>query len=161
MCFYFASLGNGILFHVGEYYLFYFVLVYCLISLANLEQIFRQFLIHEGFVGIHTPKIIGGSSEGGASVFRLDYKGKPACLAQSPQLHKQMAICGDFGRVFEIGPVFRAEDSFTHRHLCEFIGLDVEMEIKSSYSEVWMADFSYYLLLKIFVTLFYSSRITY
>ncbi|KAG6591602.1 Aspartate--tRNA ligase 2, cytoplasmic, partial [Cucurbita argyrosperma subsp. sororia] len=68
--------------------------------------------------------------------FRLDYKGQPACLAQSPQLHKQMSICGDFGRVFEIGPVFRAEDSFTHRHLCEFTGLDVEMEIKTHYSEV-------------------------
>ncbi|RVW17246.1 Aspartate--tRNA ligase 2, cytoplasmic [Vitis vinifera] len=98
--------------------------------------IFRQFLLSEGFVGIHTPKLIGGSSEGGSAVFRLDYKGQPACLAQSPQLHKQMAICGDFGRVFEIGPVFRAEDSFTHRHLCEFTGLDVEMEIKEHYFEV-------------------------
>ena len=77
-----------------------------------------------------------GSSEGGAAVFRLDYKGQPACLAQSPQLHKQMGICADFGRVFEIGPVFRAEDSFTHRHLCEFIGLDVEMAIKKNYFEV-------------------------
>ena len=80
--------------------------------------------------------MIAGSSEGGAAVFRLDYKGHPACLAQSPQLHKQMAICADFGRVFEIGPVFRAEDSFTHRHLCEFTGLDVEMEIKKHYFEV-------------------------
>lgn len=112
---------------------------------ANLSpaevQIFRQFLLSEGFVGIHTPKLIGGSSEGGSAVFRLDYKGQPACLAQSPQLHKQMAICGDFGRVFEIGPVFRAEDSFTHRHLCEFTGLDVEMEIKEHYSEVWCSGF--------------------
>ncbi|CAN4105558.1 unnamed protein product [Withania somnifera] len=103
---------------------------------CQVENIFRQFLLSEGFVGIHTPKLIGGSSEGGSAVFRLDYKGQPACLAQSPQLHKQMAICGDFGRVFEIGPVFRAEDSFTHRHLCEFTGLDVEMEIKEHYSEV-------------------------
>ncbi|XP_023535979.1 aspartate--tRNA ligase 2, cytoplasmic-like [Cucurbita pepo subsp. pepo] len=103
---------------------------------CQVGTIFRQFLLSEGFVEIHTPKLIGGSSEGGASVFRLDYKGQPACLAQSPQLHKQMAICGDFGRVFEIGPVFRAEDSFTHRHLCEFTGLDVEMEIKTHYSEV-------------------------
>lgn len=104
--------------------------------LNSAVQIFRQFLLSEGFVGIHTPKLIAGSSEGGSAVFRLDYKGTPACLAQSPQLHKQMAICGDFGRVFEIGPVFRAEDSFTHRHLCEFTGLDVEMEIKEHYSEV-------------------------
>lgn len=95
-------------------------------------------MLSEGFRGIHTPKLIAGSSEGGAAVFRLDYKGTPACLAQSPQLHKQMSICGDFNRVFEIGPVFRAEDSFTHRHLCEFTGLDVEMEINEHYSEVFI-----------------------
>lgn len=99
-------------------------------------QIFRQSLLDEDFVELHTPKLIAGASEGGASVFKLDYKGQPACLAQSPQLHKQMAICADFGRVFEIGPVFRAEDSFTHRHLCEFTGLDFEMEIKEHYFEV-------------------------
>ncbi|XP_028779365.1 aspartate--tRNA ligase 2, cytoplasmic [Neltuma alba] len=103
---------------------------------SQVVNVFRQFLSSEGFVEIHTPKLISGSSEGGAAVFRLDYKGQPACLAQSPQLHKQMSICGDFGRVFEIGPVFRAEDSFTHRHLCEFTGLDVEMEIKRHYFEV-------------------------
>ncbi|XP_061364755.1 aspartate--tRNA ligase 2, cytoplasmic [Gastrolobium bilobum] len=97
---------------------------------------FRNFLLSEGFIEIFTPKLIAGSSEGGASVFRLDYKGQPACLAQSPQLHKQMAICADFGRVFEVGPVFRAEDSYTHRHLCEFRGLDAELEIKYHYSEV-------------------------
>ncbi|XP_071926683.1 aspartate--tRNA ligase 2, cytoplasmic-like isoform X2 [Coffea arabica] len=100
------------------------------------NQLFRQFLLSEGCIEIHTPKLIPGSSEGGSAVFKLEYKGQPACLAQSPQLHKQMAICADFGRVFEIGPVFRAEDSFTHRHLCEFVGLDVEMEIKEHYSEV-------------------------
>ncbi|KAF6143845.1 hypothetical protein GIB67_009826 [Kingdonia uniflora] len=103
---------------------------------SHVANIFRQFLLPEGFVEIHTPKLIAGSSEGGSAVFRLDYKGQPACLAQSPQLHKQMTICGDFGRVFEVGHVFRAEDSFTHRHLCEFIGLDAEMEIKENYSEV-------------------------
>ena len=99
-------------------------------------QLFRQALLDEDFVELHTPKLIAGASEGGSSVFKLDYKGQPACLAQSPQLHKQMAICADFGRVFEIGPVFRAEDSFTHRHLCEFTGLDFEMEIKEHYFEV-------------------------
>ncbi|RZR92746.1 hypothetical protein BHM03_00021104 [Ensete ventricosum] len=72
----------------------------------------------------------------------LDYKGQPACLAQSPQLHKQMVICGGFGRVFEVGSVFRAEDSYTHRHLCEFVGLDVEMEIKEHYFE----HFYFYIL---------------
>jgi aspartyl-tRNA synthetase len=99
-------------------------------------QVFRQVLLSEGFVGIHTPKMIGGSSEGGAAVFKLDYNGQPACLAQSPQLHKQMAVCGGFERVFEVGPVFRAEGSDTHRHLCEFVGLDAEMALRDSYSEV-------------------------
>ncbi|XP_072090491.1 aspartate--tRNA ligase 2, cytoplasmic-like [Arachis hypogaea] len=65
-------------------------------------QAFRQFLLFERFCQIHPPKLIAGSSEGGDVVFRLDYKGHPACLAQSPQLHKHMAICADFGRVFEI-----------------------------------------------------------
>ncbi|KAG8382002.1 hypothetical protein BUALT_Bualt05G0031200 [Buddleja alternifolia] len=86
----------------------------------EVEEIFREFLKSEGFVGIRTPKLLAGSSEGGSAVFRLDYKGKLACLAQSPQLHKQMAVSGGFGRVFVMAPVFRAEDSFTHRHLCEF-----------------------------------------
>ncbi|ONK82043.1 uncharacterized protein A4U43_C01F35540 [Asparagus officinalis] len=103
---------------------------------CEVENIFRQFMLSEGFVGIHSPKLIGGSSEGGSAVFKLDYKGQPACLAQSPQLYKQMAICGGFGRVFEVGSVFRAEDSYTHRHLCEFVGLDAEMEIKEHYFEV-------------------------
>ncbi|KAL7149954.1 hypothetical protein ABFS83_05G076700 [Erythranthe nasuta] len=102
----------------------------------QIQKIFCQFLESEDFFGIHTPKTLAGSSEGGSAVFRLDYKGTPACLAQSPQLHKQLSIVGDFDRVFEIGPVFRAEDSFTHRHLCEFTGLDVEMEIDEHYSEV-------------------------
>lgn len=99
-------------------------------------QLFREHLSKNGFTEIHTPKLIGGASEGGAEVFRTDYFGRPACLAQSPQLYKQMAICGDMGRVFEIGPVFRAEKSDTHRHLCEFTGLDIEMEIYEHYTEV-------------------------
>ncbi|CAN6230282.1 unnamed protein product [Urochloa humidicola] len=103
---------------------------------CQVENVFRQVLLSEGFVGIHTPKLIGGSSEGGAAVFKLDYNGQPACLAQSPQLHKQMALCGGFGRVFEVGPVFRAEGSDTHRHLCEFVGLDAEMALRDHYSEV-------------------------
>ncbi|GFR50951.1 hypothetical protein Agub_g13271 [Astrephomene gubernaculifera] len=99
-------------------------------------QIFREALLSEGFQEIHTPKLIAGASEGGAAVFRLDYMGMPACLAQSPQLYKQMAICADLERVFEIGPVFRAEFSYTHRHLCEFMGLDLEMAIQEHYFEV-------------------------
>ena len=99
-------------------------------------RFFRQFLTDNGFTEIHSPKLIAGASEGGADVFTLDYMGRTACLAQSPQLYKQMAICGDMKRVFEIGPVFRAEKSFTHRHLCEFTGLDLEMEIVEHYDEV-------------------------
>ena len=70
-------------------------------------QLFREALLAEGFQEIHTPKLIAGASEGGAAVFKVDYMGQPACLAQSPQFYKQMAVCSDFSRVFEIGPVFR------------------------------------------------------
>ncbi|CAM9692035.1 unnamed protein product, partial [Sphacelaria rigidula] len=100
-------------------------------------QYFRNYLSSKGFVEIHTPKLLAGASEGGSEVFMTDYFGKPACLAQSPQLYKQMAAaCGGLGRVMEVGPVFRAEKSRTHRHLCEFTGLDFEMVIKEHYYEV-------------------------
>lgn len=103
---------------------------------SGICQLFRESLYEQGFVEIHTPKLIGGESEGGAGVFRTDYFGRPACLAQSPQLYKQMAMSADLGRVFEIGPVFRAENSNTRRHLCEFTGLDLEMGIEEHYNEV-------------------------
>eukprot|EP00752_Nemacystus_decipiens_P010383 g9253.t1 len=100
-------------------------------------QYFRGYLASKGFVEIHSPKLLAGASEGGSEVFITDYFGQPACLAQSPQLYKQMtAACGGFGRVMEVGPVFRAEKSRTHRHLCEFTGLDFEMVIKEHYFEV-------------------------
>ncbi len=89
-----------------------------------------------GFTEIHTPKLIAGESEGGAGVFKTDYFGQTACLAQSPQLYKQMAIASDLDRVFEIAPVFRAENSNTRRHLCEFTGLDLEMAFHLHYNEV-------------------------
>lgn len=98
-------------------------------------QLFRESLYEQGFVEIHTPKLIAGESESGAGVFTTDYFGTTACLAQSPQLYKQMAISADMERVFEIGPVFRAENSNTRRHLCEFTGLDLEMAIKDHYME--------------------------
>lgn len=98
--------------------------------------LFREFLMKNDFVEIHTPKIIGGASEGGSEVFKLDYFGQPACLAMSPQLHKQMtSACSGFERVFETGPVFRAEKSQTRRHLCEFTGFDLEMVINEHYNE--------------------------
>jgi len=98
-------------------------------------QFFREYLYSQNFVEIHTPKLIGGESESGAGVFTTDYFGTVACLAQSPQLYKQMAISSDLPRVFEIGPVFRAENSNTRRHLCEFTGLDLEMVIEDHYME--------------------------
>ncbi|MGK3744694.1 MAG: nondiscriminating aspartyl-tRNA synthetase [Bacillariaceae sp.] len=98
-------------------------------------QLFRESLYSQGFIEIHTPKLIAGESESGAGVFTTDYFGQTACLAQSPQLFKQMAISSDLTRVFEIGPVFRAENSNTRRHLCEFTGLDLEMIINDHYME--------------------------
>jgi aspartyl-tRNA synthetase len=79
-------------------------------------QLFREFFNSRNFIEIHTPKLIAGASEGGSSVFKLKYFNQDACLAQSPQFYKQMvAACGGFERVYEIGPVFRAEDSNTNR----------------------------------------------
>lgn len=103
---------------------------------SEIVACFREFLRSERFIEMHTPKILGGASEGGAEVFRLKYFGEDACLAQSPQLYKQMvAACSGFERCFEVGPVFRAEKSFTHRHLCEFTGMDFEMCINEHYHE--------------------------
>lgn len=69
-------------------------------------------------------------------MFKVNYFGEKACLAQSPQLYKQMCIAAGFGKVYEVGPVFRAESSHTHRHLCEFTGMDIEIEIMEDYHEV-------------------------
>ena len=103
---------------------------------SGICQAFRAHLSTLGFVEIHTPKLQGAASESGASVFKVDYFGRPGFLAQSPQLGKQMCISADMRRVFEIGPVFRAENSNTHRHLTEFTGLDLEMAIDEHYHEV-------------------------
>ncbi|XP_006006252.1 aspartate--tRNA ligase, cytoplasmic [Latimeria chalumnae] len=108
--------------------------VFCLQS--GVCQLFREALIQKGFIEIQTPKIISAASEGGANVFTVSYFKTSAYLAQSPQLYKQMCICADFEKVFCIGPVFRAEDSNTHRHLTEFVGLDIEMAFNYHYHEV-------------------------
>ncbi|CAG0915208.1 unnamed protein product [Notodromas monacha] len=99
-------------------------------------ELFRQALQRQGFVEINTPKIIAVASEGGANVFEVTYFKNSAYLAQSPQLYKQMAIAADFEKVYTIGAVFRAEDSNTHRHLTEFVGLDLEMAFHYHYHEV-------------------------
>jgi len=103
---------------------------------AGVCHAFRSELDRQGFVEIHTPKIISAASEGGANVFEVTYFKESAYLAQSPQLYKQMAIAGDMGRVYTLGAVFRAEDSNTHRHMTEFVGLDLEMEFNFHYHEV-------------------------
>ncbi|XP_026462059.1 aspartate--tRNA ligase, cytoplasmic-like [Ctenocephalides felis] len=103
---------------------------------AGVCKLFRDILTEKGFVEIHTPKIISAASEGGANVFTVSYFKGSAYLAQSPQLYKQMAIAADFDKVFTVGAVFRAEDSNTHRHLTEFVGLDLEMAFKYHYHEV-------------------------
>ncbi|XP_055688030.1 aspartate--tRNA ligase, cytoplasmic [Lutzomyia longipalpis] len=103
---------------------------------AGVCRLFRDILTAKGFTEIHTPKIISAASEGGANVFTVSYFKDSAYLAQSPQLYKQMAIAADFDKVFTVGAVFRAEDSNTHRHLTEFVGLDLEMAFKYHYHEV-------------------------
>lgn len=103
---------------------------------AGVCRLFRETLTAQGFNEIHTPKIISAASEGGANVFKVSYFKTSAYLAQSPQLYKQMAIAADFDKVFTVGAVFRAEDSNTHRHLTEFVGLDLEMAFKYHYHEV-------------------------
>jgi len=98
-------------------------------------QFFREFLCEKDFQEIHTPKLIATASEGGSNVFEVKYFDGKAYLAQSPQLYKQMSVVSGMMRVFEIGPVFRAEKSFTHRHLTEFTGLDAEMAFDNHYHE--------------------------
>ena len=87
---------------------------------------FRSLLESRQFVEIQTPKLVGTATEGGANVFRVDYFGRPAYLAQSPQLYKQIMV-GVYERVFEVGPVFRAEPHDTPRHINEYVSLDIEM----------------------------------
>ncbi len=101
----------------------------------HLLQRFRAALNQRHFVEIHTPKIVSHASEGGANVFELNYFGRRAYLAQSPQFYKQ-AMVGVFGRVFEVGPVFRAEPHDTARHLNQYTSLDVEVGFIDDHSTV-------------------------
>lgn len=102
----------------------------------GISALFREFLLNRRFTEIHTPKILGAASEGGSNVFEILYFKRSAFLAQSPQFYKQQLIAADFERVFEIAPVFRAENSNTHRHMTEFVGLDLEMSFEEHYHEV-------------------------
>lgn len=102
---------------------------------ADLLAGFRGYLQPRGFTEIHTPILVGSATEGGANVFKLDYFGKTAYLAQSPQLYKQIMV-GVFERVFEIGPAIRAEEHSTARHLNEYNSLDLEMGYITSYTDI-------------------------
>lgn len=100
---------------------------------------FREFLLQEEFTEIHSPKIVQSGAEGGANIFKLDYFGQEAYLAQSPQFYKQMMV-GVFERVFEIAPVFRAEKHDTSRHLNEYTSVDFEMGFIESFEEIMQME---------------------
>ncbi|GID32169.1 aspartate--tRNA(Asn) ligase [Paractinoplanes brasiliensis] len=102
---------------------------------ATVTAGFRAALTEQRFVEIQTPKIVASATESGANVFRLDYFGRPAYLAQSPQFYKQLMV-GVFERVFEVGPVFRAEPSDTARHLAQYTSLDAEMGFIADHRDV-------------------------
>ena len=96
----------------------------------------REFCLARNFMEIHTPKLIAAASESGADVFEVKYFDRSAYLAQSPQFYKQMAMAAGFERIFEVGPVFRAEKSFTNKHTTEFTGFDIEMSYINSFRDV-------------------------
>ncbi len=103
---------------------------------TTLVNAMRQYLLKESFIEIHTPKLIGAASESGADVFEVEYFDRKAYLAQSPQFYKQMAMASGFERIFEVGPVFRAEKSFTSKHTTEFTGFDLEFSYIDSFRDV-------------------------
>lgn len=102
---------------------------------AELVRAFRDYLTRQDFTEIFTPKLVAAGAEGGAALFEVDYYGKRAYLAQSPQLYKQIMV-GVYERVFETAPVYRAELSHTSRHLSEYLSLDVEMGFIRSEEDV-------------------------
>ena len=103
---------------------------------SYLVKVMREFLYSKDFTEIHTPKLIGAASESGSEVFEVKYFDRKAYLAQSPQFYKQMAIASGYDRVFEVAPVFRAENSNTSRHTTEFTGFDLEFAYIDSYRDV-------------------------
>ena len=101
-----------------------------------MTEAMRKYLYDNDFTEIHSPKLIGAASESGSEVFEVKYFDREAYLAQSPQFYKQMALAGGLDRVFEVGPVFRAENSNTNRHATEFTGFDLEFAHIDSYEDV-------------------------
>ena len=112
---------------------------------TTVEHAMREHWREQGFFELHSPKLMGSASESGAELFRVEYFDRTAYLAQSPQFYKQMAMAAGFERVFEIGPVFRANPSFTSRHDTEFTSVDVEIswidshEDVMTFEEMWLA----------------------
>ena len=100
----------------------------------------REFLVNKEFVEIHSPKLIGAASESGSEVFEVKYFDTKAYLAQSPQFYKQMAMAGGLGRIFECGPVFRAEKSHSRKHATEFTGFDLEFSNIESVEDVMIME---------------------
>ncbi len=103
---------------------------------TTLTNAMREFLVKRNFVEIHTPKLIAAASESGSDVFEVKYFDGKAYLAQSPQFYKQMAMAAGLERIFETGPVFRAEKSYTNKHATEFTGFDLEFSYIDSFDDV-------------------------
>jgi aspartyl-tRNA synthetase len=103
---------------------------------TTVEHAMRDYWRKQGFVELHSPKLMGSASESGAELFKVEYFEDVAYLAQSPQFYKQMAMAAGFGKVFEVGPVFRANPSFTSRHDTEFTSVDVEISWIDSHEDV-------------------------
>jgi nondiscriminating aspartyl-tRNA synthetase len=103
---------------------------------TTVEHAMRDYWRKQGFIELHSPKLMGSASESGAELFKVEYFEGVAYLAQSPQFYKQMAMAAGFGKVFEVGPVFRANPSFTSRHDTEFTSVDVEISWIDSHDDV-------------------------
>ena len=103
---------------------------------TTLTNAMRKFLVERNFIEIHTPKLIAAASESGSDVFEVKYFDGLAYLAQSPQFYKQMAMASGLERIFETGPVFRAEKSYTNKHATEFTGFDLEFSYIDSFDDV-------------------------
>lgn len=101
-----------------------------------MEAAFREYWLAHNYIEIHSPKLVATPSESGAEVFEVKYFDRKAYLAQSPQFYKQMAMAAGFEKVFEVGPIFRAEPSFTSRHATEFTGYDAEISYVMSHHDV-------------------------
>jgi nondiscriminating aspartyl-tRNA synthetase len=100
----------------------------------------RAYLCENDYTEIHTPKLIGAASESGSNVFKVEYFNRDAFLAQSPQFYKQMAMAAGMSKIFEVGPVFRAENSNSYRHATEYTSFDVELSYIDSYEDVMSAE---------------------